>query len=130
MGKGIVPLKLAWNRRRWRVGLTVGSMAVALAGALAVAGHRSEAAQLVHPRPPSPCRRIRRPDAGPEHALPQAALALVQGERDKYWLNAKEVTVRSVPELFAQHQDELTRGLRLSKILQGDHAKERDRADV
>ena len=61
----------------------------------------------------------------PNMLSPQAALSLVQGERDKYWLNAKEITVRSVPELFAQHQDELTRGLRLSKLLEGDpHKKE------
>ncbi len=59
----------------------------------------------------------------PNRLSPRAALAMVQGERDKYWLNAKDITVRSVPELFAQRQDELTRGLRGSKILEGNPDK-------
>ena len=102
-----------------------GTLAAALAGMLSVPGH-SGRGRAGHPSAPSAAAL---PQNSPGRLLapnmlgPQAALALVQGERDKYWLNAKEVTVRSVPELFAQHQDELSRGLRLSKILEGDTTK-------
>lgn len=49
-----------------------------------------------------------------------AALALVQAERDKYWLNAKHEVYRSTLELVAQDQTELLRGLRMDKVLRGD----------
>ena len=113
-------MKLPWDRRNWRIGLTVSLVAVALAAA----GARSEAARVVHP--PS-AAALPQNSAGrmlaPNMLSPQAALALVQGERDKYWLNAKDVTIRSVPELFAQRQDELEHGLRFSRILEGDPRK-------
>ena len=99
-------------------------MAMGLAGLLAGTGHRTEAAQVISAPSAlglpqnSPARML-----APNMLSAQAALTMVQGERDKYWLNAKDVTVRSVPELFAQHQDELARGLRLSKLLEGDTSK-------
>ena len=49
-----------------------------------------------------------------------AALALVEAERDKYWLNAKHEVYKSTLELVAQHQTELLRGLRADEILRGD----------
>lgn len=49
-----------------------------------------------------------------------AALALVEAERDKYWLNAKREVYKSTLELVAQHQTELARDLRSNVILRGD----------
>ena len=55
------------------------------------------------------------------NALPAAAaLAMVQGERDLYWLNAKTIVRKSVGELIAQDQDELLRGLHRNKLLRGN----------
>ena len=48
------------------------------------------------------------------------ALALVEAERDKYWLNAKHEVYKSTLELVAQHQTMLARGLRANDILRGD----------
>ena len=124
MGKGKLQLKMPWNRRRWRVGATVTAMAASLAGCLIGTGHRSVAAQMI-----SPASMTGLPQNSPARVLApnmlsaQAALAMVEGERDRYWLNAKDITVRSVPELFAQHQEELTRGLNYSKLIEGDPRK-------
>ena len=52
-----------------------------------------------------------------------AALALVQSERDKYWLNAKHEVYRSTLELIAQDQTELLRGLHVDKVLRGDPSR-------
>ena len=53
--------------------------------------------------------------------LPAAeALALVEGERDKYWLNAKHEVYKSGLELVAQHQTMLLRGIRANDILRGN----------
>ena len=53
--------------------------------------------------------------------LPAAeALALVQAERDRYWLNAKHEVYKGALELVAQHQTALLRGLRADEILRGD----------
>ena len=49
-----------------------------------------------------------------------AALALVESERDEYWLNAKREVYQSTLELIAQHQTELARGLPDDKILRGN----------
>ena len=49
-----------------------------------------------------------------------AALALVQAERDRYWLNAKHEVYKSTLELIAQHQTELAHGIRYDKLLRGD----------
>lgn len=49
-----------------------------------------------------------------------AALKLVQSERDKYWLNAKNEVYKSTLELIAQHQAELLRGVRTETVLRGD----------
>ena len=49
-----------------------------------------------------------------------AALALVESERDEYWLNAKREVYRSTLELVAQRQVELDRGLLGDRILRGN----------
>ena len=48
------------------------------------------------------------------------ALKLVQSERDKYWLNARNEVYKSTLELIAQHQGELLRGVRTETVLRGD----------
>ena len=49
-----------------------------------------------------------------------AALKLVQSERDKYWLNAKNEVYKSTLELIAQHQAELLHGVHTETVLRGD----------
>ena len=49
-----------------------------------------------------------------------AALALVESERDKYWLNAKREVYKSTLELIAQRQTELDHGLLGDRILRGN----------
>ena len=49
-----------------------------------------------------------------------AALALVESERDEYWLNAKREVYKSTLELVAQRQVELDRGLLGDRILRGN----------
>jgi len=49
-----------------------------------------------------------------------AALALVESERDEYWLNAKREVYKSTLELIAQRQVELDRGLLGDRILRGN----------
>lgn len=61
--------------------------------------------------------------SAPNTLRPEAALRLVQGERDKYWLNAKKEVYRSVPELVGQHQAELLKGLALGKLMHGDRTR-------
>ena len=48
------------------------------------------------------------------------ALQRVEDEDDKYWLNAKQIMVKSTPELIAQHQEELGRGIHYAKIFEGN----------
>jgi len=59
-------------------------------------------------------------NSAPNKLSSSAATELVEAERDKYWLNAKRIVYKSTLELAAQHQTELTRGLRYDKILRGD----------
>ena len=61
-----------------------------------------------------------RAEVSPNLLPPAAALALVQAERDKYWLNAKHEVYRSAIELIAQHQTDLLRGLHHDLVLRGD----------
>jgi peptidoglycan/xylan/chitin deacetylase (PgdA/CDA1 family) len=78
------------------------------------------------PKPPQHHKHL--PQNSPANSLslspnllpPSASLALVQAERDKYWLNAKHEVYRSTLELVAQDQTDLLRGLHLDKVLRGD----------
>ena len=72
-----------------------------------------------HPHLPqnSPANKL---SLAPNKLPAPAALALVQSERDKYWLVAKHEVYRSTLELVAQDQTELLRGLRVDKVLRGD----------
>jgi peptidoglycan/xylan/chitin deacetylase (PgdA/CDA1 family) len=65
----------------------------------------------------------RRPGRG--HEAPRAAAASEQPqvELDKFWENAREEAYKSVPELLAQHQTELRRGLRYHTLMRGNPAK-------
>lgn len=59
----------------------------------------------------------------PNQLSANASLLHVEAERDPFWLSAKRIMVRSTPELIAQHESELGRGLRFNKIFEGDTAK-------
>ncbi len=60
----------------------------------------------------------------PPNMLPTAqAVARLQAERDRFWLNAKREVDRSVLELQAQHKVELQQGLRLDKLFRGNPAE-------
>ena len=50
----------------------------------------------------------------------ETALALEQADRDPYWLRAREEADTGVEKLLVQHEKELARGLRLSKVLRGN----------
>jgi peptidoglycan/xylan/chitin deacetylase (PgdA/CDA1 family) len=82
---------------------------------------------------PLPGTTVERPPsvAVPEPALPVAGIAPnklsanasllhVEAERDPYWLSAKQIMVRSTPELLAQHETELGRGVHYNKIFEGN----------
>lgn len=56
----------------------------------------------------------------PNQLSASASLLHVEAERDPYWLSAKQIMVRSAPELIAQHESELGRGLRFDKIFEGN----------
>ena len=81
------------------------------------------------PKPPQHHKHL--PQNSPANSLSlspnklpaSAALALVQSERDKYWLNAKHEVYRSTLELIAQDQTELLRGLSVDKVLRGDPSR-------
>lgn len=73
----------------------------------------------------------RQPRAGAGRATPHGAtapnkldarqaLAELQAERDRFWLNAKKEVDKSVMELVAQHRAELQRGLRYHQLIRGD----------
>jgi peptidoglycan/xylan/chitin deacetylase (PgdA/CDA1 family) len=55
----------------------------------------------------------------PNKLLPAQALALLEADRDPFWMRAREEVHRSVLELIAQNQDELRQGLRYSKLIRG-----------
>lgn len=59
----------------------------------------------------------------PNKLTASAALLHVEAERDPYWISAKENITRSTPELIAQHESELGRGLRFDKIIEGNLAR-------
>jgi peptidoglycan/xylan/chitin deacetylase (PgdA/CDA1 family) len=59
-------------------------------------------------------------NAAPNRLTPAASLAMVQDERDRYWLHAKQEVYKSVLELLAQNEDELQHGMRASKFMHGD----------
>lgn len=51
------------------------------------------------------------------------ALAELQAERDRFWLNARKEVDKNVLELVAQHQAELQRGLQFRKLMHGDRTR-------
>jgi peptidoglycan/xylan/chitin deacetylase (PgdA/CDA1 family) len=65
-----------------------------------------------------PGRLIQR--VAPNKLSTSASLIHVEAETDPYWINAKRIIVRSTPELIAQHETELGRGLRYDKIFEGN----------
>ena len=76
------------------------------------------------PKTPQPHRHLPQNSAAsavaPNKLTAAAALALVQGERDKYWLNAKTEVYRSTLELIAQNQTELLRRVPAEEVLRGN----------
>ncbi len=74
----------------------------------------------------SGCQRLRAQQsadpAGPPPA-PQATATPTGAPADRYWQEAKKEVYKSVPELLAQHQDELAKGLRYHKLMRGDETK-------
>lgn len=61
--------------------------------------------------PPADAPKAPKPPVAPEVQL------------DRYWQNAKREVDKSVLELLAQHRDELERGIRYDKFMQGDFGK-------
>ena len=100
-------------------------LSVSLLGGLAACAQSAPAPRAVVPNPARvrsrlPQNTALRREVAP-NLLPAAeALALVAGERDKYWLNAKHEVYKSGLELVAQHQTMLLRGLRVNDVLRGD----------
>ena len=74
-------------------------------------------------RPAAGRRRSLGIPGAPNLLTPEQALAKLQAERDRYWLHAKKEVHRSVLELVAQNQDELERGLKYRKLIQGNPAR-------
>ncbi len=96
----------------------VGLAALTLAGSALAAPVAHESPQHhTHLPQNSPANKL---SLAPNKLPAPAALALVQSERDKYWLVAKHEVYRSTLELVAQDQTELLRGLRRDKVLRGD----------
>ena len=74
----------------------------------------------VHVKSKLPQNTARRREVAPNMLPAAEALALVEGERDRYWLNAKHEVYKGTLELVAQHQTMLARGIRANDILRGD----------
>lgn len=100
-----------------------GSVALLLGLALAAPLQAREQSGIVLPPMPPTARPFFGGRIAPNKLSAKAALALMKAEHDRIWLGAHYVVHKQAVELFAQHQDELERGLRFSKILQGDPAK-------
>ena len=109
-----------------RHGAALGLSLSTLAGlALAASAQSAPLPRAVIPNPARvksrlPQNTARRREVAPNMLPASEALALVEGERDKYWLNAKHEVYKSGLELIAQHQTMLLRGLRANDILRGD----------
>jgi peptidoglycan/xylan/chitin deacetylase (PgdA/CDA1 family) len=58
-------------------------------------------------------------NVAPNQLTSEQAMARLQAERDRFWLNAREEVYKNVIELLAQDQVELQRGLRFSKLIRG-----------
>lgn len=59
------------------------------------------------------------PTTDPNKLSATLALQMLLAEQDSFWQNARREIHRSAGELLAQHQDELERGLKLSKLIRG-----------
>ena len=55
----------------------------------------------------------------PMQTSAKAIMDALSKERDPYWLSAKEVTYKTVPELVAQHNAELERNASHNKLMRG-----------
>lgn len=108
------------KRRRETFDLCLFAMAgLTLAGCARSAPAPSLIPNPVHVKTKLPQNSPHR-EVAPNMLLAAEALALVEAERDKYWLNAKHEVYKGALELVAQHQTELARGLRSDVILRGD----------
>ena len=111
---------------RRAVGLSLSAMvSLVLAGCAHSAPDRSAGAVVpnpVHLKSKLPQNSPRR-EVAPNMLPASQALALVQGERDKYWLNAKHEVYKGTLELVAQRQTMLARGIRANDILRGDPSR-------
>lgn len=54
------------------------------------------------------------------HHIANMSEAEAKAKLEQYWQHAKQEVYKSVPELLAQHQTELERGLRYKKFMHGD----------
>lgn len=113
--------------------LTLGICAVSLKGAdahprpesqSAVIVPASTAAQLpqyqAEPRVETRVDNLVVPGIAPNKLSSSEAMLQLEAQRDPFWLNAKRIMVRSTPELLAQHETELGRGIRYNKIFEGN----------
>ena len=46
--------------------------------------------------------------------------SILFNDKDKYWVSAKEMVRRSIPDLLVQHESELRRGLAYAKLMRGN----------
>lgn len=56
-------------------------------------------------------------------AKKNTARKMGSASEDKYWLSAKSTVYKALPELLAQHEAELKKGLMHDKLMRGDGAK-------
>jgi len=62
------------------------------------------------------------PHTNPMQTSATAIMNRLAKEKDPYWRSAKEIAYKSVPELIAQHNDELARSARHRKLMHGPMA--------
>jgi peptidoglycan/xylan/chitin deacetylase (PgdA/CDA1 family) len=65
-------------------------------------------------------RGQRPPSVAGTPPAPQTAAAQRRTTPGQYWQEAKKEVYKSVPELVAQHRDELAKGVRYHKLMRGD----------
>lgn len=97
-----------------------GGVAVAVGLILAVSGCRQPGAPGAVKDLPAGHGRLGVGGLAPNKLPPQAARTLEEAERDRYWVTARERVDEQVTTLLSQHQGELDRGIRRSKLLRGD----------
>ncbi|MGC8783708.1 MAG: polysaccharide deacetylase family protein [Armatimonadota bacterium] len=65
----------------------------------------------------------RQPSRSVSSEIAHMSEAEAKTKLEQYWQHAKEEVYKSVPELLAQHQTELARGLKYRKFIHGDRTK-------